>query len=49
MTTELSPEEATEVRQLIQKCKTDGEYDFSKLSEKEATRLDTLQETILNR
>ncbi|XP_026193572.1 uncharacterized protein LOC34619363 [Cyclospora cayetanensis] len=45
----VSPAEANEVKQIVQKCKNGDEYDFSKLSEEEATRLDALQDMILNR
>lgn len=46
---ECSPEEANEVKQLVGKCKSGDEYDFSKLSEKDAARLDALQLNILDR
>ncbi|CDJ33487.1 uncharacterized protein EMH_0016250 [Eimeria mitis] len=45
----VSPEEANEVKQLVGKCKSGDEYDFSKLSEKDAARLDALQVNILDR
>ncbi|CDI76174.1 hypothetical protein, conserved [Eimeria praecox] len=45
----VSPEEANEVKQLVGKCKSGDKYDFSKLSEKDAARLDALQLSILDR
>ncbi|CDJ51084.1 BT1 folate/biopterin transporter family protein, related [Eimeria brunetti] len=45
----VSPEEANEVKQLVGKCKSGDAYDFSKLSEKEAARLDALQLNINDR
>lgn len=45
----ISPEEASEVKQIVQKCKSGKDFDFSKLSEQDSIRLDSLQEAILNR
>ncbi|KAL8449798.1 hypothetical protein Emed_002761 [Eimeria media] len=45
----VSSQEAGEVKQLLKNCKSGDEYDFSKLSDEQAKRLDALQETILNR
>lgn len=44
-----SPEEANEVKQLVAKCKSGDGYDFTKLSEEDAARLDALQLSIHER
>lgn len=44
-----SPQEADEVKKLVQKCRSGNEYDFSRLSDAESKRLDMLHETILTR
>ncbi|CDJ60272.1 hypothetical protein, conserved [Eimeria maxima] len=45
----VSPEEANEVKQLVAKCKSGDGYDFTKLSEEDAARLDALQLSIHER